>query len=381
MARRVLLSVALVCSVTSVCLAQTAGSRLAGRITDTSGLALPGVTVTVVAATSGSPLTTVTDAVGEYRLEEVPVGRVSVSFELEGFERVTVGEVNVRANEEVVLDQRLGLAPLSETVDVVVKIPVERPQPPQRPPAPEPKPLPPHDVASVCGPSKLEDPHTPVARLTVHRHDARRSLYVRGDEFLLDAGTNAGVHVGQNLVVRRRFRVEGERHGKDDKAYGEHSSGVIQVVTVDRNAAFAVVVYACDEFIRGDYVEAFEPEPLRQPLPPGIPDYQRAARVLFADEGQLMGAPRRMMVIDQGREHGLVAGQRLTLFRRRASDRRAVATVGEAIVVSVKQDSATIRVEHATDAVFFGDLAAPHRAASALRAAPAATVASHAPRE
>ena len=35
--------------------------------------------------------------------------------------------------------------------------------------------------------------------------------------------------------------------------------------------------------------------------------------------------------------------------------------VGDAVVVSVREDSATIRVEHATDVIEFGDWAAPQR--------------------
>jgi hypothetical protein len=41
--------------------------------------------------------------------------------------------------------------------------------------------------------------------------------------------------------------------------------------------------------------------------------------------------------------------------------------VGEGVVVSVRVDSATVRVDHATDAIFFGergDWAAPQRVSS-----------------
>ena len=54
-------------------------------------------------------------------------------------------------------------------------------------------------------------------------------------------------------------------------------------------------------------------------------------------------------------------GQRLTLFRRRGRGVHSPDIVGDAIVVAIRIDSATIRVEHITDAVYFGDLAALHR--------------------
>jgi hypothetical protein len=111
----------------------------------------------------------------------------------------------------------------------------------------------------------------------------------------------------------------------------------------------------------GDRLASFNPEPLRAPLPVATPDYRNAARILFPDTGQLVGAPRRLMVIDRGTASGVRAGQRVTLFRRRLSGGGARSLVGDGVVVAVRIDSATIRVEHVTDAIFSGDLAALQR--------------------
>ena len=112
--------------------------------------------------------------------------------------------------------------------------------------------------------------------------------------------------------------------------------------------------------MRGDRLAAFSPEPVRAPEPDGTPAYDNAARILFADAGQLVGAPRRLMVIDRGTDHGLRAGQRLTVFRRSLHG-SAPSIVGDAVVVAVRIDSATIRIERAIDAISLGDLAAPAR--------------------
>jgi hypothetical protein len=63
-----------------------------------------------------------------------------------------------------------------------------------------------------------------------------------------------------------------------------------------------------------------------------------------------------LMVIDRGSEHGIRIGQRLTLFRRRGA--RSPEIVGDAIVVSIRIDSATIRIERVNDVISSGDLAA-----------------------
>jgi hypothetical protein len=131
-------------------------------------------------------------------------------------------------------------------------------------------------------------------------------------------------------------------------------------VAAGEHTSTAVVVYTCDELMPGDFLASFNPEPVRTPEPEGAPDYEHAARILFADAGQMLGAPRRLMVIDRGSGDGIRAGQRLTLFRREG--RRAKPTVvGDAVVVGVRTDSATIRLGRVSDAISFGDWAAPQR--------------------
>ena len=178
----------------------------------------------------------------------------------------------------------------------------------------------------------------------------------------------SGLDVGRNLVVRRYYRVRGLGPAGVD-VIGEHSAGLLQIVTAGERSSVAVVVYACDELMKGDFLASFKPESIRAPDPAGIPAYRDAARILFADEGQMLGAPRRLMVIDRGIEHGVAVGQRFTLFRHG----RSAATpdvVGDAIVVAVRTDSATIRVERVSDAVSSGDWAALQIPSSVSRQPP-----------
>ena len=67
------------------------------------------------------------------------------------------------------------------------------------------------------------------------------------------------------------------------------------------------------------------------------------------------------MVIDQGTDNGVRVGQRLTLFRLPRPGARGPAVIGDAVVVAVRIDSATIRVQHAKDIIAIGDSAAPQR--------------------
>lgn len=216
--------------------------------------------------------------------------------------------------------------------------------------------VPEHDKDSVCGPAKVDLVPESFGTLRSRRYAANR-LYAEGDELIVDGGTVTGLEVGRNLVVRRTYRVEWEPR----LDAGEHTAGLVQIVAAEEFTSVAVVIYACDEMMQGDRLASFNPEPLRAPAPASTPDYRQAVKILFPDIGQLLGAPRRMLVIEGGAAAGVRVGQRVTLFRRRLSGGGEPSVVGDAVVVAVRNDSATIRVNHVTDAIFFGDWAALQR--------------------
>jgi hypothetical protein len=58
---------------------------------------------------------------------------------------------------------------------------------------------------------------------------------------------------------------------------------------------------------------------------------------------------------------GVERGQRLTIFRRPQGASGMPLTIGDGVVIALRADSATIRIERATDAVQVGDLIALHR--------------------
>ena len=338
--------------------AQITSGSVRGEVTDGSGGVLPGVTVVATAADDRVLATTVTDGAGGYVFNALPAGPVNLKFQLQGFADVIVGLV-VQSGSESRVVERLRLASITETV--VVHAGPDDSTPPHRPvprPLPVVIPVPTHDRDSVCGPAKRGTTSESFGTIRSRRDEATLGLYAKGDELIIDGGTIDGLEVGRNLVVRRYYRVLGGSETNTAET-GEHSSGLLQIVAAGERSSIAVVVYACDELMKGDFLASFTPEPIRPPDPVGIPVFDDAARILFADAGQILGAPRRLMVIDRGVDQGIRAGQRLTLFRRRPGRGARPAVVGDAIVVAVRNDSATIRVERAIDAISSGDWAAP----------------------
>lgn len=353
--------------------AQRADGVVRGEITDTSGGVLPGVTV-VATSTDGRILgKTVTSDVGRFEIGALPAGLVKLAFELDGFERSNL-TVMVQPGADVSIVERLKVARLKEDVVVYGKVPVDPPPPPKPPPPPPPLPpppprptvipVPPQELESICGPRKPGAASESFGTIRSHRYDYGRTLYTKGDELVIDGGSDNGLEVGQNLVVRRYFRAN--NRAAEIPEMGEHTAGLVQIITIDERSSTAIVVHTCNELMKGDLLASFIPQPVRVPDAAGAPAYEDAARILFADDGQMLGVPRRLMVIDRGSDQGIRAGQRLTLFRRKG-DGINLAVLGEAVVISVRSDSATIRVVNATDAIEFGDWAAPQRPLPATR--------------
>lgn len=334
-----------------------------GTVSDESGGLLPGVTVVATSPDGQVLKTVVTDATGRYAVAAIPAGLVHLTFELPGFTSAAV-DVTISPGVEARLGQRLALAARVENVEVRGRAPVAVPAPlqiaaPPPPPAPKIVAVAPHDHASVCGPAKRNRSMDALGTVRAIRRGESHDLYAAGDELIIDGGTLDGLDVGRNLTVRRYFTLRGFVSGTNA---GEHTAGLLQIVSAEEHTSIGVVIYACDEMRPGDFLAAFNPDPVRAPEPASAPDLDRAARILFGDADVLLGAPGRAMVIDRGDDYGIHVGQRMTLFRRENKHLKPT-IVGDAVVVAVRVDSATIRILNITDAVSPGDFAAPQRAA------------------
>ncbi len=97
---------------------QASDSILVGTVTDSSGAAVPGATVTATNKETGVKYDSVANAAGEYRLNNVPVGRYSVSASSAGFTTAVVGGVDLQLNHTSSINLVLAIGSLSTTVEV-----------------------------------------------------------------------------------------------------------------------------------------------------------------------------------------------------------------------------------------------------------------------
>ena len=321
-----------------------------GRVVDASAAVLPGVTVTVQAPDGWPLATTVTNAVGEFTFDSLPAGQVTLLFHLDGFAdakaTISISPAGSTGESERIV-HRLELSGFAESVTV---------RGAALPPAPPPPrvlaPVPEHDPASVCGPAKAEDEIPTFGVIRSVRTGRPQAMFATRDELMIEPGIVNLLKVGDNFVVRRRYPTP-LTDNQNRVTMGEHSAGLLQIVEADGPMATAVVIYACDEMTIGDYLAPFRPEPIGATHPAGAPAFDRPARLLFGDAGQMLGSTNRLLVIDHGARDGVRIGQRLTIFRRSPAVPTPI-MLGEAVVVAVRRASATIRVERATDVLFLG---------------------------
>jgi hypothetical protein len=211
----------------------------------------------------------------------------------------------------------------------------------------------------VCGPRL-----SPAFTLAIGRvipHDSGRELLGPNDLLRIDAGEKQDVATGQNLVVRRRFQTGDRFAPKKLQTFGEQTVGLVQILETKTESSVAIVVYACGEISAGDSIERYVPQPAFFAVSPGRPRFDDPARITIGEHGQQAGAAGQMMVIDRGIMQGLQRGQQLTIFRPAENGSARTMTIGDGVIVAVRADSATIRIERASDAVMVGDLVAIHR--------------------
>jgi hypothetical protein len=100
--------------------AQQTGA-IVGKVTDTSGAVLPGVTVEARSNVLPGPRSTVTSGSGDYRLPALPPGEYTLVFNLSGMQSVT-RKAFVQLAQETAVDASLGVSGVSEAVTVTAEI-------------------------------------------------------------------------------------------------------------------------------------------------------------------------------------------------------------------------------------------------------------------
>ena len=104
--------------------AQTGAASMTGLITDQSGAAVPGATVTATNQATNVDYTAVTNEAGNYTITSVPVGTYIIKAELASFKTATTKPITVEAKQILRLDFKLEVGGLEQNVEVTGESPV-----------------------------------------------------------------------------------------------------------------------------------------------------------------------------------------------------------------------------------------------------------------
>jgi hypothetical protein len=105
-------------------LAQAVSGTLIGEVKDTTGGALPGVTLTIVNEATGLTRTMVSDKNGEFSAPSMPTGTYTVTAELSGFKKTSKSNLRLGVDQRVRVDLSMEVGGLEETVTIKAETPL-----------------------------------------------------------------------------------------------------------------------------------------------------------------------------------------------------------------------------------------------------------------
>src|SRR5207253_8532750 len=233
---------------------QTAGASLAGRVTDESGGALPGVTVTATQSATGFNRSVVTGSDGSYRFPSLPVGTYTVNADLSGFSSVTTRNVELIVAQERELNVTLTQAAVKEQITVTASSPLVETTP---------------AVSTVISQTQMENlplngrqfanlgSLAPGTTLSVNADPTKPGQLTialnggsgRNVNFLVDGGDNTDDTIGGalqnfNIEAVQEFNIQTQQYKAE---FGRTTGGVLTVVTKTGTNAFEGSAY---EFYR-----------------------------------------------------------------------------------------------------------------------------------
>ncbi|HEV8658030.1 MAG TPA: TonB-dependent receptor [Thermoanaerobaculia bacterium] len=230
--------------------AQASGAALSGRVTDSSGAAVPGVTVTAMNTQTGLQRVAVTAADGAYRFPSLPVGTYRVTTELPGFATVTTEKVELNVATERELNVTLKQAAVSESITVTAEAPLVATTP---------------AVGTVVSQKELEGlplngrqfanlaSLAPGTQLSVNADPTKPGQLTvalnggsgRNVNYIIDGGDNTDDTIGGalqnfNLEAVQEFKIQTMQYKAE---FGRSSGGVLTVATKTGTNTFAGSVY------------------------------------------------------------------------------------------------------------------------------------------
>jgi hypothetical protein len=104
--------------------AQTETGTIFGKVTDSSGGVIPGVSVTVTSPVLLQPLTAATSETGTYQFPKLEIGTYQVKFELPGFKTAIFSDIQITVGFNAQINAQMAVSAVAATVEVTEATPI-----------------------------------------------------------------------------------------------------------------------------------------------------------------------------------------------------------------------------------------------------------------
>ncbi len=152
--------------------------------------------------------------------------------------------------------------------------------------------------------------------------EADKNLYAQNDYVYLNMGNDKGVNVGDVFAVIRPRGELKSKWSKKDLGFYVQEVGAVEVVNVKQEVAVARVKTSCDNLLLGDLVELVPVrrspvfEDAKLPLNRfADPTGKATGRVLMGRDSHEMLTRDQIAYVDLGADDNVKIGDRLTIFR------------------------------------------------------------------
>lgn len=146
--------------------------------------------------------------------------------------------------------------------------------------------------------------------------------YSQNDFMYINMGRNKGVNVGDQFsVVRPRAAVKSKWTNKSDIGFYVQEVGTLQVVSVKDEVSVARVKFSCDSFLLGDLVQLKNDRksPMYTPRPAldlfADPTGKASGRILMARDLTEALSANFVVYVDLGADNNVQVGDYMTIYR------------------------------------------------------------------
>lgn len=218
------------------------------------------------------------------------------------------------------------------------------------------------ETALQCSHYIVDDREDESLHLIGSEEGATKNAFGDRDILYLNKGSNSGVKAGDVYSIHHvSYKV---KHPDTNRTIGTkiETTGWARVILVQENTATVRIEQACMDVHLGDYLKPFEklPVPLiaRRPPPDRLtpPTGRVSGAVIDIAEDAMIAGDRQLLSINLGSAQGVVPGNLFSVYKiMYPSVPTPRNVIGELVVVSVRERTATAKVLYSRDAIMNGD--------------------------